>query len=322
MLKKIFFFLIIIFFLSCNGIENVDFKREMINFVIKIKNHAISQNSNFGIFPQNGSDLLNDTTYAQTITGIGQEDLYYGFDGDGILTPSNETAYIEANLDILTGQNKLVLVTNYTFDDENVPNYSSAQSKIDDAYSKSLNKGYIPFCTVRNLNYITINPNHEPQTNAVTNWDDVIEFLYILQPPDSMSRADFLSGIGNTDYDLIIMDYSFDGTESGKFTAAEISQLKTQLGGKLLCYLSIGEAENYRYYWNNDWDSNNDGNPDSDAPEWLDIENPNWEGNYKVKYWKEEWQNIVLGYLDKIIEAGFDGVYLDIIDAYEYYEDK
>ena len=37
-----------------------------------------------------------------------------------------------------------------------------------------------------------------------------------------------------------------------------------------------------------------------------------------------QWQNIIYGnessYLTKISDAGFDGVYLDIIDAFEYYE--
>ena len=39
---------------------------------------------------------------------------------------------------------------------------------------------------------------------------------------------------------------------------------------------------------------------------------------------KQEWQDIVFGndesYLKKILDAGFDGVYLDIIDAFEYFE--
>ena len=52
--------------------------------------------------------------------------------------------------------------------------------------------------------------------------------------------------------------------------------------------------------------------------------NPNWAGNYKVKYWNSDWQNIIYGndnsYLKKIINTNFDGVYLDIIDAFEYYE--
>ena len=42
--------------------------------------------------------------------------------------------------------------------------------------------------------------------------------------------------------------------------------------------------------------------------------------------WNKDWQNIIYGnensYLNKIIDANFDGVYLDIIDAFEYYENK
>ncbi len=87
--------------------------------------------------------------------------------------------------------------------------------------------------------------------------------------------------------------------------------------------MSIGEAENYRWYWQNEWDADNDGQPDPGAPSWLGPMNPDWEGNYKVKYWESNWQDIIFGsdtsYLDKIIQAGFDGVYLDIIDAYEYW---
>lgn len=80
--------------------------------------------------------------------------------------------------------------------------------------------------------------------------------------------------------------------------------------------MSIGEAEDYRYYWKEEWASN--------PPSWLDAENPDWEGNFKVRYWDTAWQDIIFGsdssYMSKIINAGFDGVYLDIIDAYEYYE--
>ena len=84
----------------------------------------------------------------------------------------------------------------------------------------------------------------------------------------------------------------------------------------VVAYMSIGEAEDYRYYWQSTWKN--------DKPIWLAKENPNWPGNYKVRYWEEEWQSIIYGnndsYLKKIIDAGFDGVYLDIIDAFEYFE--
>jgi cysteinyl-tRNA synthetase len=41
-----------------------------------------------------------------------------------------------------------------------------------------------------------------------------------------------------------------------------------------------------------------------------------------VQYWSEDWQRIVIDYLDRIIDDGFDGVYLDIIDAFEYWSDR
>ncbi|MFD2433635.1 endo alpha-1,4 polygalactosaminidase [Mesonia maritima] len=84
----------------------------------------------------------------------------------------------------------------------------------------------------------------------------------------------------------------------------------------VIAYLSIGEAEDYRYYWKESWNR--------DFPDFIEAENPEWEGNFKVKYWEEEWQEIIYGneeaYLSKIMNAGFQGVYLDIIDAYEYFE--
>lgn len=131
--------------------------------------------------------------------------------------------------------------------------------------------------------------------------------------------------MGKTRFDLAVVDYSRDGSEDTRFTARQIKTLKNSPGGKklILAYMSIGEAEDYRWYWKKNWDANHDGIPDKGAPSWLGPSNPEWWGNYKVKYWKPGWQAIILGsstsYLDKIIESGFDGVYLDIIDAYEYW---
>jgi cysteinyl-tRNA synthetase len=125
-----------------------------------------------------------------------------------------------------------------------------------------------------------------------------------------------------------VMDYSAAGDDETAFTAHHIATLKDSPSGPkiLLAYMSIGEAEDYRFYWNPDWDADGDGQPDADAPAWLDVVNPDWKGNYKIRYWDPGWQAIIYGgpdsYLDKIIAAGFDGVYLDIIDAYGYYEEQ
>ncbi|MEK6235333.1 MAG: endo alpha-1,4 polygalactosaminidase, partial [Planctomycetales bacterium] len=57
------------------------------------------------------------------------------------------------------------------------------------------------------------------------------------------------------------------------------------------------------------------------APSFLLQENPEWKGNYKVKYWKPAWQAIVLNNLDEILEQGFDGAWLDLVDAFEHFEE-
>ncbi len=144
---------------------------------------------------------------------------------------------------------------------------------------------------------------------------DIDDFGYWI---DDIDKDD----IKNSKYDLIIIDYSSDGSEEEEFTRNDVEDMKSS-GVKeklLISYISIGEAEDYRFYWQKSWDANQDGIPDASAPDWLDIENPDWEGNYKVKFWIKGWQEIIYNYLDWIMSVDFDGIYMDIIDAYEYYE--
>jgi cysteinyl-tRNA synthetase, unknown class len=143
------------------------------------------------------------------------------------------------------------------------------------------------------------------------------DFVYQLQRID-------LRAIGETQFDLVIMDYSRDGSDGQAFSEAQINALKNSPGGPktVLSYMSIGEAEDYRWYWQRSWDRNRDGKPSASAPHWLGRSNPNWPGNYKVRYWDPAWQEIVHAYVDKVLAAGYDGVYLDIVDAYQYWEPR
>ena len=111
--------------------------------------------------------------------------------------------------------------------------------------------------------------------------------------------------------DIKVIDPFNDNMQ--RWSLSEVAFMRAFPYTKMLAYLSIGEAEDYREYWEKSW---NDGY----RPKWLDEENPDWPGNFKVKYWHPEWQHLMLKQIDKIIDQGFDGVYLDTIDAYEYYE--
>lgn len=106
-------------------------------------------------------------------------------------------------------------------------------------------------------------------------------------------------------FDLVVVDATDDrGQVWPKAEVQAAAQNKL-----LIAYLSAGAAENYRPYWQSAWRVGN--------PPWLLREDPDWPGNFDVAYWNADWQAIILKQLDQVIAAGFHGVYLDLIDAYE-----
>jgi cysteinyl-tRNA synthetase len=120
--------------------------------------------------------------------------------------------------------------------------------------------------------------------------------------------------------DLIVIDHAtHQGLDTETpFTSDEIAPLKRKQDGSrrlVLAYLSIGEAESYRYYWKPDWQMA------TNRPSWLGAENQRWPGDFRVDYANPEWQSLIFGtpesYLDRVIAAGFDGVYLDRVDAFQ-----
>ncbi|MCW5871072.1 MAG: endo alpha-1,4 polygalactosaminidase [Candidatus Eremiobacteraeota bacterium] len=135
-------------------------------------------------------------------------------------------------------------------------------------------------------------------------------------PPDRFQAVkSFACQLQNLDLkavpavDLFIMDPTREG--SNPYTAQEIAGLRS--GGRLLlAYLSVGEAENYRSYWQKSWKPG--------QPAWLGPTNPEWRGNYKVRYWDPAWRRIVTDNARQIQAQGFDGLFLDVVDGWEYWQ--
>lgn len=145
---------------------------------------------------------------------------------------------------------------------------------------------------------------------------------YVLQAEGlGPTRADVVRRLAECGRDCLILDVAFDGSEDGRWSGDEVESIRAgKPGRKVLAYLSIGEAEDYRHYWRREWDADRDGRPDAKAPPWLCAENPDWKGNYKVRYWDGEWQTLMLGEVEALMRTGFDGVYLDIVDGFEFFE--
>jgi cysteinyl-tRNA synthetase len=134
-------------------------------------------------------------------------------------------------------------------------------------------------------------------------WSRVRSWAYWLDNPD-------LRQLGASPFDLLVIDSSADGSAARAFTAQQIAALRrTEPQRRVVAYLSIGQAESYRGYWQRGWHPG--------APDWLGAQDSAWPGNYWVEYWQPAWQALIYRYLDAIIAAGFDGVYLDRVDAYQ-----
>jgi cysteinyl-tRNA synthetase, unknown class len=307
---------------SCNKndttLAGINFREEMRTFVGEISIYARNLDPNFIIIPQNGVELVTlngnengpaATMYLSNIDAVGQEDLYYGFEADNKKSPPSESDYLVAFLNVVRDNGKAVLVTDYCSD----------PSKMDDSYLLNKAKQYISYAAPdRELRVIPIYPPAPRDSNErnINRINDADNFLYLINPEKFDSKQAFIDAIAATNYDVIIMDAFFNGQI---WQPQEVAALKTKANGGarlVLSYMSIGEAEDYRYYWQPEYSTN--------APEWLSGANPDWPGNYKVKYWLASWKAIIYGnneaYLDKLLEAGFDGAYLDIIDGYAYFE--
>jgi cysteinyl-tRNA synthetase len=150
--------------------------------------------------------------------------------------------------------------------------------------------------------------------NAVTSWGYQLASL-------SIETA------ASSPYGLLVVDATA-GLESGKpFTRADVERLKRAPDGSrrlVVSYLSVGEAEDYRPdYFSPEY-------LEEEAPDWLLKENPQWKGNRLIRFCLEGWQKTILGDeqgrnvyastlpspLYRLIELGFDGVYLDRVDVY------
>lgn len=153
---------------------------------------------------------------------------------------------------------------------------------------------------------------------AVTTWG------YQIQELDATGAIDALAA---STYQMLVLEptRTFVGYESFD-TAGMVSRLKSLPasagGGRRLvvAYVDIGEAEDYRTYWQATWTAptaTQAGDPDF----LITVDPDGWSGNYPTAYWDQRWKNIVLGgegsLLDDVLDAGFDGIYMDWVEAYD-----
>jgi len=160
---------------------------------------------------------------------------------------------------------------------------------------------------------------HEYETSTFLNGVEIQHWMYQIQWLDEVETIDLLD---DTEYQMLVVEPGFNFIDFSYDTEYLVSALKYRPGGEeriLLAYIDIGQAEDYRSYWGEDWvapTANEAGEPDF----LITMDPDGWSGNYPVAYWDPDWKNIWLGeggLIEAIIAFGFDGVYLDWVEAYD-----
>lgn len=283
----------------------------MLELIQQLNQYSLAHNNKFQLIGNGALGLYQGPQAAaqlmlNTIGAILTEGVYYSWAiADNELTPVTTRERILA---------ELVAVRKHNLPIFNI-DYCSSPEQLELAYKYNQKSGLIGFVSNRELDKIPASKLATENGRNITRLKQVKNFLILLNPVNFASKPEYLSSLGDNNYDLIIIDLYFAGQTLSKQDLAKLSHKKN--GGRRLvyAYMSIGEASDYRAYWQPEWSYA--------RPDWIVAGNPNWPGSYKVEYWQSSWQKLLFGspdaYLDQILNAGFDGVFLDVIDAFEYF---
>jgi len=151
-----------------------------------------------------------------------------------------------------------------------------------------------------------------------------------------------VDALARSRYDLLVIEPTrtdASSPESKNFPMRQVVQ-KLKAGKAsdgvhrklVLAYIDIGEAEGWRWYWtwSRTWKK---GSPrPADWPDFILGADPGgWSDNWVVAFWDPKWKDILLygkntprdagrdyaSVLDEVVKDGFDGVYLDWVEAWE-----
>ena len=142
---------------------------------------------------------------------------------------------------------------------------------------------------------------------------DARNMLMMLDSKSYGSRDEWIAALSATNYDVLITDAFYKGNQP--LTKDAIHSLKfKQMGARrlVLARISLGYAEDERYYWQREWKIG--------EPSWIQGRAPGKPGSYVVEFWNPAWKAIIGKYFAGIMDLGFDGVVLDGVEAYRRWE--
>lgn len=338
-----------------------ELRQEMIDFVVSISEYAKAQNPDFAIIPQNAVGLLGNTengsesgpntAYLEAIDGLGVEDLWYN---------DNQTSsWTEGDLEYIAlaqDAGKFVLATSYPSNDAKQATFlenAIANGLIPFAADRDLtgvidelNQTIEDAMQVGDFNAPWIEDTVDPvEPDEPINPEEPIDPEEPIEPEeptdpeepvDPVDHADFVvdqfavqytnldyAEIDASPYDLLIVEGAPNASDFAQLSDTDVANLVAS-GKTIVGYVSVGQTDDTRPYWNSDWTVNPDGGPGQDtdpksetAPDWL-LDQADSFAAAIVDFGDQAWQNIVINQVEDLANRGYNGIFLD--NMLSYYE--
>ncbi|MEZ4812900.1 MAG: endo alpha-1,4 polygalactosaminidase [Caldisericia bacterium] len=151
-------------------------------------------------------------------------------------------------------------------------------------------------------NFFKTHPKQSNRLEEVDNWAYQLQDLW----------DEKIDALAESEYDMVVVDRngSIKGEDEDYNDGNDVEIIRAEKDDRLvICYIDVGQAESYRKYWQDDWQVG--------KPGWILTEDPDgWDENFLVKFWQQEWLDIMLEQFDVLVSAGYDGAFLDWLEIY------
>jgi endo-alpha-1,4-polygalactosaminidase (GH114 family) len=144
--------------------------------------------------------------------------------------------------------------------------------------------------------------------NNIMELGDALNVLALLSTRKFQGPGEMVDALRQTNQDILIVDPLFNGNEP--LTKQQVHSLKFKALGAtrlVLARLTIGLADDTRFYWKPEWGVGN--------PPWLVGFVPGVSGIYWVDYTHPQWLDIIGKTFAAIVDMGYDGIMFDGVTA-------
>ncbi|MEK9722521.1 MAG: hypothetical protein VW405_03410 [Rhodospirillaceae bacterium] len=301
----------------------LDLREEMRKFIISIARFGRRYRSDFRVLTRGGLDLLvkrdpvEETrvsparTYMRALDGIVAEGMFFTERRPGTPPPPEIQAPM-IDLAEFAARNGLRVLT---------LDYADGEQFVDKAREEAQKRGFIALVSNRPILDISKLPAYPPRPfdenpNSIASLGQVRNFAVVINSLPYGREDAFALALHGTNHDMVVVDV-FHGRKALSRQAVETLKYK-KIGAKrlVLARMDVGTAASYSYYWKNGWREG--------SPPWINAPLRDDPDRYYVEYWQPGWQKIVAGdtnaFLYGVVRQGFDGVLLDGVEAFRFFE--